>query len=55
MLKNDDYKRQLVYYQSGVGTFYDPVGHNHIIPAKISLAFDQALAWNLPSHVKGDV
>ena len=53
MLKKGDKSRQLVYYQSGVGTFLDPSGSHSTLLPSVSLALDQAFAWNLPSHIKG--
>ncbi|KAJ7022588.1 hypothetical protein C8F04DRAFT_1137769 [Mycena alexandri] len=48
-LKKDERTKQMVYYQSGIGTY----GGKMASPAanKISLTLDAMIAWNLDSHV----
>ncbi|THH01373.1 hypothetical protein EW026_g1303 [Hermanssonia centrifuga] len=50
MLKKDDRRQQMVYYQAGIGTYTSP----HIatpIVNKMSKIMDGAVAWNLSAHV----
>ncbi|KAI0094239.1 hypothetical protein BDY19DRAFT_880415 [Irpex rosettiformis] len=51
MLKKDDRKQQMVYYQAGIGTYTAP---RFATPstAKVSKLLDEAIAWNLHAHVK---
>ncbi|KAK7034621.1 hypothetical protein VNI00_012262 [Paramarasmius palmivorus] len=50
LLKKDDRKKQMVYYQAGIGTYTSP---SLVTPmaAKVSKNLDAAIAWNLHSHV----
>ncbi|CAA7270707.1 unnamed protein product [Cyclocybe aegerita] len=50
MLKKDDPSRQLVYYQSGIGTFTTPQIATPMF-AKISKTLDEMVAWNMDSHI----
>ncbi|KAJ3510247.1 hypothetical protein NLJ89_g4791 [Agrocybe chaxingu] len=50
MLKKDDPSRQLVYYQSGIGTFTTPQIATPMF-AKISKTLDEMIAWNMDSHI----
>ncbi|KAJ7088156.1 hypothetical protein C8R44DRAFT_991193 [Mycena epipterygia] len=49
-LKKDDRTKQMVYYQSGIGTYTSP---KFVTPltTKISLILDSMIAWNLDSHI----
>lgn len=49
-LKKDDRTKQMVYYQSGIGTYTSP---KIVTPVatKISLILDAMIAWNLGAHV----
>ncbi|KAJ3488331.1 hypothetical protein NLI96_g2925 [Meripilus lineatus] len=50
MLKKDDRKQQMVYYQTGIGTY---TNESIISPiaSKVSKTLDSMVAWNLNSHV----
>ncbi len=52
MLKKGDKKQQMVYYQSGIGTY---TTHQTVTPlaSMIAMTVDQMVAWNLDSHVMG--
>ncbi|RDB16517.1 hypothetical protein Hypma_002728 [Hypsizygus marmoreus] len=50
MLKKDDRDQQLCYYQAGIGTYTTPEIASPLM-AKISKTLDEAIAWNLNSHV----
>ncbi|KAG8945470.1 hypothetical protein FRC04_000755 [Tulasnella sp. 424] len=52
MLKRDDPKRQLMYYQTGIGT-YAPTGLISMIGARVAQVLDEAFAWYLEDHVLG--
>ncbi|KAJ7174136.1 hypothetical protein C8R43DRAFT_943752 [Mycena crocata] len=49
-LKKDDRTKQMVYYQSGIGTYASPK-YATPIATKISLTLDAMIAWNLDAHV----
>ncbi|KAJ6585672.1 hypothetical protein B0H19DRAFT_1110417 [Mycena capillaripes] len=49
-LKKDDRMKQMVYYQSGIGT-YTSTKFATPFATKISLTLDAMIAWNLDSHV----
>ncbi|KAJ7123421.1 hypothetical protein C8R44DRAFT_620488 [Mycena epipterygia] len=49
-LKKDDHTKQMVYYQSGIGTYTAPK-FGSLLTTKISLILDSMVAWNLNSHV----
>ncbi|KAJ7506925.1 hypothetical protein B0H11DRAFT_1973404 [Mycena galericulata] len=49
-LKKDDRTKQMIYYQSGIGTYTSPK-HATPVTAKISLTLDAMIAWNLGAHV----
>ncbi|KAJ7720856.1 hypothetical protein DFH07DRAFT_304164 [Mycena maculata] len=49
-LKKNDRTKQMVYYQSGIGTYTSPKLATPLT-AKISLTVDAAIAWNLGEHV----
>ncbi|KAJ6530943.1 hypothetical protein DFH09DRAFT_1183741 [Mycena vulgaris] len=49
-LKKDDRKKQMVYYQSGIGTYASPRIATPFL-TKISLTLDAMIAWNLDAHV----
>ncbi|KAJ7133376.1 hypothetical protein C8R44DRAFT_23113 [Mycena epipterygia] len=49
-LKKDDRMKQMVYYQSGIGTYTSPKFATPFT-TKISLTLDAMIAWNLDSHV----
>ncbi|KAF8215371.1 hypothetical protein K438DRAFT_1801131 [Mycena galopus ATCC 62051] len=51
-MKKDDRTKQMVYYQSGIGTYMSPKVANPLL-TKISLTLDAAIAWNLDAHVMG--
>ncbi|KZP01467.1 hypothetical protein CALVIDRAFT_559282 [Calocera viscosa TUFC12733] len=51
-LKTDDYTRQMVYYQSGVGTYLRPNMLMPIVRTVLKL-LDDAFAWDLDDHVMG--
>jgi len=55
MLKKDDRREQMVYYQSGIGTYISNKSTAMWAPAtrKISKVLDQAVAWDLSSHTQG--
>lgn len=50
MLKKDDRKQQMVYYQAGLGTYTNPKIATPMA-AKFSKTLDTMIAWNLDSHV----
>ncbi|KAF8190874.1 hypothetical protein BJ912DRAFT_965013 [Pholiota molesta] len=50
MLKKDDSDKQMVYYQAGIGTYVSPQVATPMA-AKISKSLDEAVAWNLHSHL----
>lgn len=50
MLKKDDRDKQMVYYQAGIGTYTSPQVATPLA-AKFSKTLDEAVAWNLSSHV----
>lgn len=50
MLKKDDRKQQMVYYQTGLGTYTTPQVATPLA-SKISKTLDAMVAWNLDSHV----
>lgn len=52
MLKKDDRKQQMVYYQAGIGTYTTPQVATPFM-AKISKTLDEMIAWNLDAHVIG--
>ncbi|KAF9445122.1 hypothetical protein P691DRAFT_676292 [Macrolepiota fuliginosa MF-IS2] len=52
MLRKDDPGKQLVYYQAGIGTYTTPQIATPVM-AGISKAFDEAVAWNLDTHIMG--
>ncbi|KAG8945469.1 hypothetical protein FRC04_000754 [Tulasnella sp. 424] len=52
MLKRDNPEHQLVYYQTGIGT-YAPTGFMSAIGAQVARALDEAFAWYLEDHVLG--
>lgn len=51
-LKRDDYTQQVVYYQSGIGTYLPP---NRLMPVVrlVLRLLDDAFAWDLDDHVMG--
>ncbi|KAH9854307.1 hypothetical protein C2E23DRAFT_883906 [Lenzites betulinus] len=51
MLKKDDRREQMVYYQSGIGTYTTPQVASPL-QAKIDKLLDDMVAWNLSSHVQ---
>ncbi|KAI0078127.1 hypothetical protein K474DRAFT_1771218 [Panus rudis PR-1116 ss-1] len=51
LLKKDDSTKQLVYYQTGIGTYADPVLKTPLFES-VSLVLDQMFASNLSSHIK---
>ncbi|KAH8103592.1 hypothetical protein BXZ70DRAFT_889242 [Cristinia sonorae] len=51
MLKKDDTTKQLVYYQTGIGTYVDSAFKAPFLSG-ISEVVDEMLAWNLPNHIK---
>ncbi|KAF9477867.1 hypothetical protein BDN70DRAFT_913930 [Pholiota conissans] len=50
MLKKDDSDKQMVYYQAGIGTYVTPQVATPMA-AKFSKTLDEAIAWNLHSHL----
>ncbi|KAL4245308.1 hypothetical protein ABKN59_010399 [Abortiporus biennis] len=52
MLKKDDRKQQVVYYQSGIGTYTSPAVMTPFL-AKVGKTLDSMVAWNLNAHVMG--
>ncbi|KAG8933266.1 hypothetical protein FRC00_013372 [Tulasnella sp. 408] len=52
MLKRHDPEHQLVYYQTGIGT-YAPTGFISKIGAQVAQILDEAFAWYLEDHVLG--
>ncbi|KAI0778877.1 hypothetical protein BD413DRAFT_465419 [Trametes elegans] len=51
MLKKDDRNEQMVYYQSGIGTYVAPQVASPL-RAKVDRLLDEMVAWNLSSHVQ---
>ncbi|KAJ6622512.1 hypothetical protein B0H10DRAFT_2013024 [Mycena sp. CBHHK59/15] len=51
-LKKDDRTKQMVYYQSGIGT-YTSAKFASPATSKLSLTLDTMIAWNLDTHVMG--
>ncbi|KAI8981359.1 hypothetical protein BD414DRAFT_492433 [Trametes punicea] len=52
LLKKDDRNEQMVYYQSGIGTYVTPQVASPL-RAKVDRLLDEMVAWNLASHVQG--
>ncbi|KAL7285026.1 hypothetical protein ACG7TL_000116 [Trametes sanguinea] len=52
LLKKDDRDEQMVYYQSGIGTYVAPQVASPL-RAKVDKLLDEMVAWNLASHVQG--
>ncbi|KAJ8487602.1 hypothetical protein ONZ51_g4075 [Trametes cubensis] len=52
LLKKDDRREQMVYYQSGIGTYVTPQVASPF-RAKVDKLLDEMIAWNLSSHVQG--
>ncbi|KAF8957353.1 hypothetical protein BDZ97DRAFT_1847069 [Flammula alnicola] len=50
MLKKDDSEQQMVYYQAGIGTYVSPQIATPI-GSKLSKVLDEAVAWDLHSHM----
>ncbi|KDQ62964.1 hypothetical protein JAAARDRAFT_202495 [Jaapia argillacea MUCL 33604] len=50
MLKKHDPEQQMVYYQTGIGTYVGPCISNPIMQF-IWKAWDEAVGWSLPDHV----
>ncbi|OSD00890.1 hypothetical protein PYCCODRAFT_1370341 [Trametes coccinea BRFM310] len=50
MLKKDDRREQMVYYQSGIGTYTTPQVTT-TIGQFVSKTMDEMVAWNLDAHV----
>ncbi|KAJ7481689.1 hypothetical protein FB451DRAFT_134549 [Mycena latifolia] len=48
-LKKDDRRKQMVYYQAGIGTYAPKIVTS--FATKISLTLDAMIAWNLDAHV----
>lgn len=56
MLKKGDDARQLVYYQSGIGTYLPDIKslsfHQQMLyPVRVVL--EKAFAWTIADHIKG--
>jgi len=51
-LKKDDTSKQLVYYQTGIGTYTDSAFKAPLLSG-ISQVLDEMLAWNISSHIQG--
>ncbi|KAJ7708658.1 hypothetical protein B0H17DRAFT_1030373 [Mycena rosella] len=49
-LKKDDREKQMVYYQSGIGTYTSSKIATPVL-TKLSLTLDSMIAWNLDAHV----
>ncbi|KAI0800498.1 hypothetical protein C8Q74DRAFT_1214409 [Fomes fomentarius] len=52
LLKRDDRREQMVYYQTGIGTYTSPQLSTGLGQA-ISKTLDEMVAWNLDTHVMG--
>ncbi|KAJ7755772.1 hypothetical protein B0H14DRAFT_413606 [Mycena olivaceomarginata] len=52
MLPKADRTKQMVYYQAGIGTYTTPEIATPLM-SKFSKMLDEAIAWNLDSHVMG--
>ncbi|KAI0713137.1 hypothetical protein C8T65DRAFT_739009 [Cerioporus squamosus] len=50
LLKRDDRREQMVYYQTGIGTYTSPQLVTSLGQA-VSKTLDEAVAWNLDTHV----
>ncbi|KDQ30789.1 hypothetical protein PLEOSDRAFT_1035733 [Pleurotus ostreatus PC15] len=50
LLKKDDKTKQMVYYQSGIGTYVSPKVATPVM-SKVSQTLDAMIAWNLDAHV----
>ncbi|KAF8996538.1 hypothetical protein BDQ17DRAFT_1429685 [Cyathus striatus] len=50
LLKKNDRTKQMVYYQPGIGTYTSPTLTTPVM-SKLSKMLDEAVAWNLDSHV----
>lgn len=50
LLKRDDRSQQMVYYQTGIGTYQSPQLPG-LITSKIYKTLDLAIAWSLDAHV----
>ncbi|THH27339.1 hypothetical protein EUX98_g6851 [Antrodiella citrinella] len=50
-LRKDDTTKQLVYYQTGIGTYTDSAFKAPILSG-ISEVLDEMLAWNISSHIQ---
>ncbi|KAI0658451.1 hypothetical protein C8Q70DRAFT_196246 [Cubamyces menziesii] len=51
LLKKDDRKEQMVYYQTGIGTYSS---HQNVsrLRSKVDLVMDEMFAWHLDAHVQ---
>ncbi|KAF9654138.1 hypothetical protein BDM02DRAFT_6878 [Thelephora ganbajun] len=54
LLKKDNKREQMVYYQTGIGTYVTKRGPGFFTPIvkKVSKLLDEAVAWNLASHTQ---
>lgn len=52
MLQKDAPQSQMVYYQSGIGTYTGNDNSASQVKAELSKVWDQAVAWNLADHVR---
>ncbi|KAJ8522566.1 hypothetical protein ONZ45_g886 [Pleurotus djamor] len=50
LLKKDDKSKQMVYYQSGIGTYLSPQVATPVM-SKVQKTLDTMVAWNLDAHV----
>ncbi|OSD00889.1 hypothetical protein PYCCODRAFT_1436952 [Trametes coccinea BRFM310] len=51
LLKKDDRREQMVYYQTGIGTYSSP--QVSAFQAKFDKVLDAMIAWHLDAHVQG--
>jgi len=50
--KKDNLQEQVVYYQTGLGTYIQP-GWMMPLVVQIAKVFDQAVAWDISNHIMG--
>ncbi|KAI8981358.1 hypothetical protein BD414DRAFT_549728 [Trametes punicea] len=53
LLKKDDRREQMVYYQTGIGTYTSSQGVSPL-RSKFDKLLDEMIAWHLDAHVQGD-
>ncbi|KAL1951077.1 hypothetical protein VTO73DRAFT_226 [Trametes versicolor] len=52
LLKKDDRNEQMVYYQTGIGTYSSPSASASPLRSKFDKLLDSMIAWHLDAHVQ---